>query len=650
MGFHLRRMVWVSTFLLGLSSFGLASSDLKLSLEPVFEGNLAPQGIYPVVADIQNVGPDAQGVLAVVADTERLEYPVELPRGSHKLVFTYPKSHYGEIRFSLTTDHGKVDLSYAPRSPRVDGIPVLLISDRPGELAFIVGTAGSIRSGSSDQALSLVDSYVKPGLAPARSMGYSGTTKIILGSGSERLSDEQVAAIKLWVVTGGSLTFVGGVSSPVLSDRRWADLLPATNFHVTDPFVSVTLKAMGAESDGAATEDVPATSMLTGTPAKDASATTDGSILIWAEKPYGLGKALYMAFNPFESPLNKWDGRRSAVSKILRRDSSPIVASYLQQYAASQSGRQAFASPPYPGTAPMVSVAAEAKPEAPIRDDPFSMKLPSTEQILAVLAAYFFVVVPINFLILKKLKRGELAWVTAPIISLAFAGLLFTSAASLYKSKMSTVTNGVVLAQEGEPEGMFIGNTQMFVPHAGSYDLKLKNVDSIGELSTDSSQEYFGGQPIESDFEPIDVGEIEVPGMSANNLTFRKLSYRQRVPISSWFHVQLESMGAHTARCDITNSSPFTLHNAQIAVGAQLQNIADLGPGQHASASVSLERETAPGTYSTTDVRMFTLNKPRVALVGKLMGFRPGPQIGEDIPGRTEIDFAMFSDWQGAGR
>jgi hypothetical protein len=77
--------------------------------------------------------------------------------------------------------------------------------------------------------------------------------------------------------------------------------------------------------------------------------------------------------------------------------------------------------------------------------------------------------------------------------------------------------------------------------------------------------------------------------------------------------------------------------------------IDDLVPGKRVAVPVSFKRE-APPDITENDVRMFTLNKPRVALTGKLVGFRPGPQIGESVPGRSEINFIQFSAWEKAQR
>src|SRR5262249_46631881 len=155
------------------------------------------------------------------------------------------------------------------------------------------------------------------------------------------------------------------------------------------------------------------------------------------------------------------------------------------------------------------------------------------------------------FLVLKKLKRGELAWFTAPILSLGFAGILFTSAASLYSAKMSTVSTGLLLAQEGSGDGIFIGGTQMFIPRAGSYDLKLKSVDSITDRGEDDGMGRVAQE--NADVEAVDTGEIAIPNLSANNLNFRRIGYRQIVPISKQFHVKLASLDGGKCRCTVTN-------------------------------------------------------------------------------------------------
>lgn len=632
------RAFWLTALLLGVPGSVMASDTLKLELEPAYQGNISGQAAYPVIADLQNLGPDAKGVLSLEADSSRMTYPVELPRGSHKRVFTYPLNGMQSVHFSLETDQGRAGVDFTPRSGRADGIPVLLITDVPGELSFIISPPSTVKP--SDQqnqttAASLVDMYAKPASVPTRPMGFAGIGKVILGSGSERLSDEQIEALKLWASTGGTLAFIGGASSPVLSDTRWVDVIPAHSFHVMMlPGSSVLTRLSGSEA-----ESVPQFSVSSGLPAVGATATKEGSTLLWSESSYGLGRMLFIAFNPFEGPLSHWNGRGVALTRILRLDTGMSANAFMAGFTTN------IQSTPGGVSLPVSHSVAE---------DPFSMTLPPTSQIFTILAAYFVVVVPINFLVLKKLRRGELAWFTAPVISLAFAALLFTAAGSLYSAKLSSLSSGVVICQEGNQEGLFVGSTDLFVPHAGSYDLKLKGVDSLGDLPGENGYQPYGYGSVDGDqsgnFDPIDIGEVVVPSMPANNLAFRRMIYRQRIPSASWFHVKLQSTGDASARCDIVNTSPFTLKNAQLAVGARLMDLGDIQPGKHLSRNVAFMHEAPPSAFSATDARNFTLNRDRVALVAQLAGFRPGPQIGDPVAGRGDLSFALFSAWEGGSR
>ncbi len=664
------RNLWVATLVWTLGASALASETLKLELQSSFEGNFTGRSVNPIVADIQNLGPDARGVLVVSADGNRTDYPVELPRGAKKRIITYPAFLFGTLHFSLETDQGKVDKEYNGGGSNPDGIPVLLISDTSGDLGFIrrKPTAQKIQINpgmppdpEADNGSGLTDAYAKPEMAPARAVGYTDIGKVILGSGSERLSNEQVAALKLWCLQGGTIVFIGGVSSPVLADTRWASLIPAAHLHLTqlggessrENFIRENPNTSANKStEGFLLVDgspMPRASVTTGAPVFGGRGEFADNCLVWADAPHGLGKTIFISFNPFEAPIRSWEGRQKLLTRILKQNSTILAASYLSQYNGQVGGDRMWTGTAFVPTAGTVPPPlASAKP-TPIEDDPFSMVLPPTERIMTILLAYFVVVVPVNFLLLKKLKRGELAWFTAPIISLAFAAILFTSAGSLYSGKMSTVTNGLVFAQEGDSEGWFIGTTQMFIPRAGSYDLHLSNIDSLGSIPNE--QQAYRGYSVPNedtkDLEPVDTGEILVTNLPANNLAFRKISYKQRIPISSWIHVVLESEGKKSARCDITNSSPYTIGGAQLAVGGELIVLGNLPPGKHVSVQVEFKSNAKDETYPVTDIRTFTLNKPRVALVGTMNEFHPGPQIGQPIPSRSATNIAIFSAWKG---
>jgi hypothetical protein len=591
------------------------AEDIKMDMHPAFDGYLPQFGTIPIAVDLENSGPDAKGMLRVVGSAFYTDYPIELPQGSKKKVFTYPSVGFGDTQFILMTDRGRQLQTYTPEQKWASGQQVVLvISDSPGDLAFL----RSQKDASQDK-LSLQDAYVKPADAPDRPVAYNGVAVVMMGQGAERLGDEAVAALKLFAMTGGRLVFVGGASSPILSDPRWKDLLPASNFRPVNVTGSRTLEKLGGVP-------IPQATFMDGIPTKDATASMDGGVLVKASRQYGLGSIEYEAFNIMEKPLSKWPARRTALKAML--DTSEInavrgfVLGFSRESVDAYSGSYVSGSP---GSYRFVSRAI-----TPINSDPFSMELPSAVRIFTILALYFVCVVPLNFLLLKKLGRSELAWFTAPVISLAFAFVLFSQARSLYSAKLSTASQGLLVGVQGESQGMFLGSSQVFIPTGGSYDLQLSGVDSIGLI--DDNQGYSGnGQTL--DLSPEDGGDLKVKQMRANNLTFREITYRQKVTTPDWFSVRRTGSGY-----EVSNDSPYSLAGGFLYVGSRRIQLPALKPGSSSKVSASGLRTSYEDHQSIAPY----LSEKSLAISGELIGFRPGPQIGAEVTSRTHVMLAYF--------
>jgi hypothetical protein len=612
----MRRTLIATLALLPLAA--LSQAQLTMQVQQTIEGFTPSGGTMPVTAEFENDGPDARGVLRVMGRSFRTDYPIEIPRGGKKRLVVYPQSDYGEMNFVLLTNEGRISQTLSPEMKWQQGQQVLLVlTDTPGELAFV-----RKRTQSTDSQLSVQDAYCKPGKAPDRPVGYSGMGAVILGSGSERLSDREVAALKLWTLSGGTLVFVGGASAPILNDPRWADTLPASGFRASNVPRSSVLTALGGLT--APTEFA----ITTGRPSPAATVTMDGSNLLSAERQFGIGRVLYLAFNLFDPPLNRWEGRRAALLKVLR--------------PAELAGRRLFVSA-YSrdtlGGAPPPSIPSTPASSRSKQSDPFSTKLPPASEVFLVLVIYFITVVPVNFLLLKKLGRAELAWFTAPVLSLLFAGVLFTRAQDLYSAQMSSATQGILVAQEGIPEGIFIGASQVFIPRGGSYDLKLSNVDSVGMIESDDNYYSYSRRDRNStvELDPIDDGEIHVSALRANNLAFKEINYRQtETGASEWFGIVPQGSGAFVLK----NYGTYTLEDIVLFVGKRGYRVkGPLEPGQ--SRTVTPSEDTEAWDQPAGLGRIVT--GKTLALTGKLSGLRPGPQLGKVVPARNNIRYAFIS-------
>jgi len=613
-----------------------AADPLTMRVDPAFEGYQPSYGTLPVAVDLTNTGPDARGVVRISGDNYQMDYPVELPRGSRKRLLTYPNVDYSGLRYTLISDHGSVSKSFSLNGMSSDGTTTaLLISDNAGEMAFLRGgevvkPKGSSSSGSPEaQRSTIQDAYTTPENAPGRAVAYANLAAIVLGTGSERLSTESVEALKLFALSGGTLVFVGGASSPVLGDSRWASVLPVYDFQVRNLAHSSVLRSLSEY-------EPPTISITSGKPIAGASVRREGADLMTAERQFGIGKVVYLAFNPFESPLSKWDGRRAVVSKSLRLLDYGRTSAFLNAYQPNQNqdpytGRPAFSSPVSTYGAPVAN------------GDPFSTKLPPTEKVFFLLGAYFVVVVPLNFLVLKKLKKGELAWFTAPIISLGFASAFFASAQGLYSAKMSTASQGILLGQEGSDGGLFIGQSQMFIPRSGSYDLKVSGIDSLAVKSNNEGYYYGAGQQETSaDINPVDVGEIQIPEMSANNLAFKQVTYRQKVSVGKWFSVSVKKTDGRHGVCIVQNNSPYDLVDGQLYVSDTRVQMGKLSSGERKSYAYDLN---LGGTEFSgiSDFSQFLVRNQNIAVTGTIQGFRPGPQLGQEVGPRTQIQLGFVA-------
>ena len=122
---------------------------------------------------------------------------------------------------------------------------------------------------------------------------------------------------------------------------------------------------------------------------------TSGDRAIAAELAYGAGRVTILGFDPTTSWLNE----SKAVEGLWRSTLPARTADGALLVDDSQLIQAVYQLP--------------------------ALALPPTEGLLGIIGAYILIIGPINYLILKRLDRRELAWVTMPVLVLAFAGAAF---------------------------------------------------------------------------------------------------------------------------------------------------------------------------------------------------------------------------------
>lgn len=638
--------------LVAASAITLAGAeDFKIAVKPVFEGMRPSDQAFPIMLDIENSGPDARGILTVSTGSYVVNYPIELPRGSRKQVQSFPIGvpNEGEIDVRLDTNQGEVRKKFRDDDWYYgQGQTLGMITDSPGLMTFIrQQTKETDVVGGPQEMFS--DGYVSADSAPDRAVGYASLSGLVLADGAERLSDKQVQAIKLWMLTGGKLIFVGGASSPVLADPRWRDTLPVKHLvnEALPPASFVKLSSSPLDSMVQCTLGQPVEGSEI--PERGIRAGNERPLLV--TKRIGLGKAIFMGFNPFEPPMSRWEGRRG-LFLFLAQPLDRSASTFIQRFVFEDNENWRYMGAPSPSTVPAgVTIYDPYQSQLGASEDPFRASIPPTEKVGWILAAYFIAVVPLNFLVLKRLKRVEWAWVTSPLISLGFGFYFFSVAGDLYSASLSRATSGVLVAAEGFDRGEYIGRSQLFFPRGGRYDLHLSGVDQIRPSQGDPYDYYrprarTGNQMAE--LNASDLGEIKAPALSVGNLSFREFSFRQVFPNAQstvspgkWF--TLKGSFGRTARAitftgSITNNSPITLTNPVLtalpfshALGKELK------PGETLPIKAKMSLDVIKSRQPDKNLTVRGLR-----LEGPFTGLEAGPIVGQRV-GQGGLDFLVYS-------
>ncbi len=474
-----------------------SAQGVRFRLQQVWSG-LNSSSSNPFYVNIENAGAN-ESILISTSDTNastKIEYPVEVPAGSKKRVMVMAGGYGNEkVEIRVHGDYKElpVGIGGEPTNTRVG-----LISDNPSDLQFLRGQD----SNSNQQSNAIAIGGCVPDDAPDRLSGYLCLDTIVLGEGTERLGDSQVGAIKQYVQQGGVVLFIGGAAQSASSDPRWRDVLPVT---------ATTISTNGGLSQRIGTPKANSVGYV----------VSKGSARMQA---YGMGLASYISVNPFESPIRESEDRRSLVTRALYRVHFRQVRNLLNtQIGSSEESDDPYGSySSYPSSSTSFAPTASFSSSGRDYKDPFQIQPPSTQSILWVLIAYALIVVPINFLVLRKMNRLELAWFTVPVISVAFSGILLNSTISLYQASATTLTRSVAIVGS-DPQSTVYGRSQMFFPRAKSYDLGLKNVEAVL-----AQRRYSYGGNDQSGINVLDNGsEIIAPQVLTSNLAFKNFSYVQ---------------------------------------------------------------------------------------------------------------------------
>jgi hypothetical protein len=201
---------------------------------------------------------------------------------------------------------------------------------------------------------------------------------------------------------------------------------------------------------------------------------------------------------------------------------------------------------------------------------------PSVMLIVALLGAYFMLVVPINYWTLKRLRALDWAWLTTPLIALIFVGVLWQLAGGLYRKSLSSKVQTVLIAQAGSPDAYAVNSALFFFPRAGVFDLRFDQSDMVEAGVADERGAGLGQTTV---VRTLEGDPKRVDGYRVSNLSFQWFRYTRTVQLQGQIEGSLRLTrrnGEWRLSGTVRNRLPYELREARVLTPYGSVNIRSL--------------------------------------------------------------------------
>jgi hypothetical protein len=558
------RQPWAITFVLILAVAGLLAtpalsapsavqSSLSMAAEAGFDGYYKYGEWLPVWVELENAGPDLEAEVQVRVtgswgDTV-FAAPASLPSGSRKRIPVYvlPNNFSHVLEVQLVGGGNILRSQEVPVSPQPN-ITYLagLVAPERGALTFI----GGVSLPGQERPKNIVDLSLAD--LPERAEGLRSFDCLILNDADTSvLTPEQKAALEGWVRQGGRLVIGGGPGA-----ARTAAGLPEILLPIR-PRGEAEVSALPALAEFAGAEAVRVPGpfvVVTGEAAGGRTLIAQAGLPLLQEAVVGAGVVDFVALDLAEAPFDAWTGTTAFWERLL----SPGAA-YPDWVPPDMSARQMKSG--------QMTYALSNLP---------SLDLPSIRGLGLLLVVYVVLVGPVNYLVLRWRNRLHWAWISVPLITLAFSAGAFgvgyaLRGTDLILNKVATVR----LRSDGS--GDVTSYLGLFSPAQQSYEITVMGDSLLSPLNPDYNPWGPGGSNAAGEMVFVQGEPSRVRGLSVNQWSMQTFMTEGRWPDFGTLEGDLqfdENILVGTLR----NQTPFKLADAALLLGNRFERLGDLEP------------------------------------------------------------------------
>jgi len=530
------------------------AAGLTMTSKVLLDGHARLGSWAAIVVDLVNDGPAVSGELRLTGGSQgrtRYAVSVDLPTGSHiqKTLWAQPSVFRSTFDIALVAADGTQVAGNSLRVVNHDAFSplVAIVAERPQGLTPGVTAAMN----ANPQATASTVITLTPADLPDRVEGWGPLDRLIWQDASfSQLSSGQLEALRGWVAAGGRLVLVGGTSGSGTFGALPDELLPFRPSTTVDLATGELASFLGSLPDGAAAVPSLAGILLHGRPL-----ARSGDLVTAATMDFGRGSVTLIGFDPATTWLAS-----SAAGAVLWRLALPVMTGY---------------GPANPGNIADDSQLVQALYFLPTLD------LPPIDLLVVLVIVYTLLIGPLNYLVLKRLDRRELAWVTMPVLVLVFSVASYGLGLTLHGT--DTIVNELSIVRG--TAGTDVGRAQVwfgvFSPSRRSFDVEIGGpalvTSTIFENSVTVSQAG------------LDVVQGETARVRGLEVTVADLrAFRGELAATApLIEADLRVEGA-VIRGTITNRSGRTLERPAVVIGTNVARLNDLADGASAEVSIAL--------------------------------------------------------------
>ena len=409
------------------------------------------------------------------------------------------------------------------------------------------------------------------------------------------LSAAQQEALRGYAASGGALIALGGADWDRLARSPLADLWPVTPKSAAPAgndqkqafyrrYVqneAANDKTLGKFSLGDDLAGVPL--MLT------QSALRPGARALWgnampmiAIRPYGAGQVVFLAGNPNQPPFAGWRGSPYLWGEVFKNTPAPHVieetsAQMVNYFANMNTGYERGQSDQ------TFSLLEELRR---VRQ----LKTPPVSTIAWFLALYVFFLVPVNYCVLRMFDKRELAWVTVPVIVVAFSFMSYAAALRIKGSTLLARQINIVQGS-GTLNSAPVGNQAarsdsmlwLFSPRKTSYAISGNNPQLVvSHYINDVSAVNSPVTIVQSgDDKPLRVEDAAV-----NFWAYRAFVGHSIVDTKGGIQITAQGSGAQQ-KPQVRNATPFDMKGVVLKWNGALWNCGDVKSGATITAEMA---------------------------------------------------------------